>query len=572
MTRNEVSYIQNRWYDSQRVDQTDLTVEQNRNINTDAAIVQNHFGSGILPESFTQKIIFDTHDLYPDQIALVASKDLDGTGLLPLTQPTDLALGNQLEVELIDSDDDLNGPSTVGGRFSSKVAVIGLDFQGNLQYDRFYFYRKEKQVTKKHYAQVLCVFLNDVYGNNKCSKKLGGRIVIRESKSFQLSRDTIMIAQDVEPNLFFRDLRISNVAVGGGLVVTLQEALQAGIGSEYNATSLGINTTVKREVELPVNDISTRLAQKFLATSNNIQKITLLLGVRRQDYSPPDITRIYDWSGDLIINIYELQSSVSCPTELVPGLAIEFDPNPEPITQISISKSTLEDYGYVLTDVLQPVDFVFSGSLIGSTANTKIIPGKYYAISINRSGDSSVGALFTGVGNSSSTDDRFSIFSGVWTDVPEEDMWYQVWTDAAKVSDGKAYDDGKGIDILKTTTNELGAVVDYTFDNNVFVDNGQNTLNTAIIEAVLEQSDQEQDERTGNPVYSREKYESSFSFVTTTTLNELREVSDPLVIGCARDINARANIVITGAQYYPGLARGNVFTVVSPDANLLSNN
>ena len=573
MTRTEVSKIQNRWYDGQRVDQTDLIVEQDRNVNTDASIIQNHFGSGVLPESFIQKIIFDTHSLFPDQVALVASCDLDGTGLRPLIEySTDTVLGNQLEVELTDSDDDgyMNGISTVGGRFSSKVAIIGLDFQGNLQYDRFYFYRKEKQVTKKHYTKILCVFLNDVYGNNKCSRKLGGRIIIRESKSFQLSRDCIMISQDVEPNLFFRDLRISNVIEGivGGTVATLSQAIQAGIGSEYSFDALDINTTVKREIELTTNDVTTRLAQKFLATSNNIQKITLLLGIRRDD--SVSIDHVFDWSGDLIVNIYELQSSVSCPTELVPQLAIEFEPNPEPITQLSISKDTLEQYGYILTDILQPVDFVFNGSFIGSTSNVKIIPGKYYAISINRSGDSTTGILFTGIGNSYSINDRFSIFSGNWTDVSEEDMWYQVWTDTAKVSDGKAYDAGHGIDILKTTINELGVVVDYSFDNNVFIDNGQNTLNTAIIEAILEQSDQEQDERTGNPVYSRQKFEPSFSFVTNTTLTTLRESSDPLVIGCARDINAKNNIEITGVQYYPGLARGNHYIIVNPDPNIES--
>lgn len=577
MTRNEVSIIQTRWYDSQRVDQTDMVVEQDYNINTNAAIIQNHFGSGVIPESFKQTVIFDTHSLWPGEIPLIASNDLDGTGLTPITQTSDSVLGNQLEVELTDSDSDLNGSSSVGGRFSSKVLIIGLDFQGNLQYDRFYFYRKEKQVTKKHYVRVLSIFLNDVYGNRNCSRKLGGRVIIRETKSMQLSREPVMISQDVEPNLFFRDFKISNVIIGSEGIeeldalndtVALYNSIQAGIGSEYDVDALNININVKRDVELPANDITTRLAQKFLATNNNIQKITLLLGARKDSTAITE--EIYNWSGELIVNIFELQSTVSCPTDLVPQLAIEFDPNPEPIVQFSIDINTLKDYGYILTDVLQPVDFVFSNTIIGSTSNTKIIPGKYYAISINRSGDASVGTLFTGVGNSSSTNDRFSVFSSYWVDVPDEDMWYQVWTDSAKVSDGKAYDNGHGIDILKTTKNELGAVIDYSFGNYSFTNNGQNTLNTAVIEAILQESDQEQDERTGNTVYSRQKFEASLSFVTNTELATLRESSDPLVIGCARDINARNNSIIRGTQYLPGLAKGNSFIIVNPDVNLLS--
>jgi len=105
---------------------------------------------------------------------------------------------------------------------------------------------------------------------------------------------------------------------------------------------------------------------------------------------------------------------------------------------------------------------------------------------------------------------------------------------------------------------------------NSFVDNGQNTINTAIIEAVLEQSQQEQDERTGNPVNARQKFEPTFSFVTNTTLETLRESSDPLIIGSARDTNAKNNNVIIGSQVFPGLVNTNTFTIINPIADILS--
>jgi len=566
-TRKNVSYTFNRFYDSQRVDQDDMDVEQSRNVNKDASIVQNHFGSGVLPAASIQKVLFDTDNLFPDQVALIASNDFDGTGLRPLAQPADTTLGNQLEIQLTDSTDILNGLSTVGGRLSTKVLIIGLDFQGNLQYDRLYFYKKEKQVTQKHYALILSVFFNDFYGNNNCSRQLGGRVIIRETNSFQLSRDPIMIAQDVEPNIFFRDFKTSNTSESSSPVLTLYQAIQSGIGTEYNVDALNINTTVKREFQLGA-DVTTRLAQKFLAKTNNIQKITVLLGVRRD--SAASLTNRYDWSGELIVSVFELQNTVDCPTDIVPELAIEFTPNPIPLTQFSIDQAALEDQGYVLNDVLQPVDFVFNNSQIGSTSNPIIVPGKYYAISFGRAGDASVGTLFTGIGNSQSTDDRFSIFTGEWTDVPEEDLWYQVWTDAAKVSDGFAYDDGNGMEIPKTNQNELGATIDYSFGLNPFVDSGQNTLNTAVVEAVVQQFQQEQDERTGNPVYARQKFEPSFSFVTNATLSTLRETSEPLIIGCATDTNAKSNAIITGTQNLPGLVNGNTFIVINPDAGLTS--
>lgn len=559
--RNDVSQTQVLWHDGQQVDQADMTTEQNRNVKTDASIIQNHFGSGVLPSAPSQRVLFDTDNLFTDQAALIASHDFDGTGLRTLEQPLDTMLGNQLEVELLDSD--ANGMSTVGGRISTKVLIIGLDFQGNLQYDRFYFYKKEKQVTKQHYAKILSIFTNDFLGNNNCSMILGGRIIVREAAAMELSRDCIMIAQDMQPNLFFRDFKNSSP----NPAVSLYQTIQSGIGLQYNVDALHINTTVKRDFEFVPGDVTTRVAEKFLAKCNNIQKITILLGVRR---SGDDINRIYDWSGELVISVFELQSTVTSPTELVPGLAIEFDPNPIPITQFSIDQQNLKNRGYVLSDVLQPVDLVFNNSILGSATNPVIVPGKYYAISFGRAGDSNVGTIFTGIGNSQTTDDRLSIFTSEWTDIPEEDIWYQVWSDTAKVADGMAYDAGNGIQITKTTVNDLGATVDYSFDHNPFADTGQNTLNTAIIEAVNQKFEQTQDERTGNPVFSRQQFKPNLSFVTNSTLNTLRESSDPLIIGCARDVNARANNSISGTQPFIGMAKGNLFIVVNPNPYLIS--
>jgi len=565
MTNLPVSQTQVLWYDGQQVDQVDMTTESDRNVKIDASIVQNHFGSGVLPSASSQNVVFDTDNLFSDQAALIASNDFDGTGMRPLVQPSDAVLGNQLEVELSDSETQSIEKRLVraGGRLSVKVLIIGLDFQGNLQYDRFYFYKKEKQATKKHYAKILTIFTNDFLGNDNCSRSLGGRVVIRETSAFQLSRDGIMIAQDLQPNLFFRDFKNSSP----NPAVTLYQTIQEGIGPQYNVDALQINTTVKRDFEFVPGDVTTRVAEKFLAKCNNIQKITLLLGVRKNG---TDVEHYYDWSGELVVSVYELQSTVTSPTELVPGLAIEFDPNPIPLTQFSIDKLNLQNRGYILTDVLQPIDLVYNNSILGSASNPVIVPGKYYAISIGRAGDSSVGTLFTGIGNSAVTDDRLSIFTSEWTDVPQEDLWYQVWSDTAKVSDGMAYDSGNGIQIPKTIVNDLGAVVDYVLDQNSFADTGQNTLNTGVVEAVEKQFQQAQDERTGNPVFSRQQFEPSFSFATNATLALLRESTDPVIIGCARDVNAKVNNVIIGTQIFPGLAKGNTFIIINPNADLIS--
>ncbi len=554
--RIPVSTLQNRWNDAQRVDRSDLDTEQDHGNTAIAAVVNNHFGSGVLPASAEQNVLFDSDDLSSEQASILAAGDFDGTGMQVASQPSDTNLGNQIEVEL-------TGTSAFG-RLSTKVLIVGLDFQNVPQYDRFTFHRDEKQVTRKHYKHILGVFFNDFKGNNNCSRSLGGRIVIREAASFQLSRDPVTVSQDVEPNLFFRDFKTPDSAV------SLYNTIQDGIGPEYSVDSLDINTTVKQNRYLAAGDVTSKIAEKFLIATNNIQKVTLLLG------AVPDTTttidKKFDWSGNIVISVYELQTTVNCPTDYKPDLAIEFDPGAQPLAQLSFSQSELRDLGYVLTDVLQPVDFVFSETQLGSTTNSIVVPGRYYAVAINRAGAAGTGTIFTGVGNDKTDNARLSLFSGVWVDVAEEDLWFQVWSDDAKVADGQAYDAGNGMQLDKTTINSVGAEVDYSLSDLPLADTGENTLNTAVIQAVTEESVREQDERTGNPVNSRKKFTPSFSFVTAAGLNALKAVGEPLIIGCAEDTNPKRNELLEKVQVFPGLVRGDTFTVVNPDPDLLSNN
>ena len=66
----------------------------------------------------------------------------------------------------------------------------------------------------------------------------------------------------------------------------------------------------------------------------------------------------------------------------------------------------------ILSDVLQPIDLVFNSTQLASTTNPIIVPGKYYIFTIGRAGDASTGTLFTGIGNSQTTNDRFPIVTG----------------------------------------------------------------------------------------------------------------------------------------------------------------
>jgi len=549
-----VSTLQNLFHDSQNIDKSDMDLEQAHNIQTSAAIVGNFFGSGVLADSLIPNIIFNSDELTPVQAGLVSANNFDGTGLSVAKQPTDINLGNQLEVILTGSE--------VFGRLSTKVCIIGLSFNDDLIMDRMYFYRNGTKTTSQHYKRVLTILFNDFKGNNYCSANHGGTIIIQEAKPFQLSKRPITSSQDEQPNIFFRDFKVADPSKA--LYVTIQD----GIGPQYNADSLKINITGQPSRTLESGDTLSRLGEKFLSHSDNIQKVTILLGVQPNDSA--SLTDRFNWSGDIIFSIHKLQTTVNCVNDIIPGLAIEFEPNPIALVELSFSQAELLSAGYLLTDVAQPVDFVVNGSSVSVPGG--INKDQYYAFTIRRSGSAGNGTIFAEVGTDRTEDARLTLFSsGTWADVVEEDLWYQIWSDSVQIASGQGYDAGNGIAFTKTKTDPItGSEIDNQEKYFPFVTTGYSSLNTGVLKAVKFASIEEQDQKTGNQVYSRQQFVPEFSFVGAADLSTLKETSDPLIVGCIEDNNPKDNSTIIATQNFPGSAKGDKFTIIDPSPDLLS--
>ncbi len=505
--RIPVSAPQNTWTNGRTVDDTDLTLEQNFNNTIQSGIVNNHFGSGVLPDALTQHVLFDS---------AATTGFLDGKAINIQSQPTDNNLGNQLNITLSNS--------LAAGTRRVKVLIIGLDFQNNLQYDALTFNRNESQITSKHYTSVLTILFNDFFGLATQSFNLGGRIVISEANPLTLSRDCVMISQDTQPNLFFRDFFVSS---GGTLTNVLVAALPS-----YNISSLNITSGFTQLASIAQNDVSSQVGQKFLASTNNIQKITLLIAVLPDGYTPTN----FIWTGDLIVSIYPLQSTVSCQTDITPNLAIDFNPSNVPLAQLSFNYNTLLSNGIQLGSVPQPVDFVFSNTPVGSGLLIK--PGNYYAVTAKRAGSDDSCQIQFAVGTNSSSITRETLFNGnIWVDVPEQSLWFQVWTDSAKVADGQAYDSGHGVMVPKTQiSSTTGATQDFILNQLQFV---RNDLYFALLQAITAESVPIQDERTGNNINSEQQFVPTVTLLNTNSLANIQGVSNPLILGTISDKNVK---------------------------------
>lgn len=505
--RIPVSAKFNKWSNGRSVDDSDMVLEQDYNQAIQTSTIENHLGTGVLAESLIPVVLFDSD---------LATGLLDGKAIDVQSQPFDTNFGNQLQIELTDSQ--------VAGKRTIKVLVVGLDFEGNLQYDRFVFHKNEKQLGSKHYAKILTLMFNDLLGDPNQSLNLGGRLVISQVKPLSLSRDCAMVVQDVQPNVFIRDFFVTT---GFTLNSILANALPT-----YNIDNLDLTVDVKQLRALAENDVSSQIGQKFQATTNNIQKITLLLAVTNS-VNPIDL----EWTGDLIVSIFQLQSALDCPLDIAPGTAIDFDPSNIPLAQLSLNFDTLLANGVLLGETPQPVDFIFSNTPVG--AGTAIKSGSYYVATIKRAGSADKCAIELATGANLLSNSKLTIFNGsIWVDIPDEDLWFQVWTDAAKVSDGQAYDVGHGITIPKTLVNpSTGTTEDHVLNQIPFV---RNDVYYGITEATTELSTLIQDQRTGENIFAQQQSIPQVSLVTSTTLLERETTTDPLVIGNISDKNAKS--------------------------------
>jgi len=561
------------WYDGQQVDKEDFDDEQARNIGIDAALENNFFGSGVLPEFKTGQEIFDSSDLNSSQQTLLDGYQFDGQNIYvgtPLTSVSDEVQGVQLAVTLTGL--------RLAGAAQTRVAIIGDTFGGDLVHDELTFNENGTQVTRGRYKSIRGILFNNFAGNLNGSEKLAspadgynlvGRCVISEAMSMEVSPDPVVVSQVGQPSKFFGSF-IPAAAL------SISQMLIDAVGPDKSVSDLNIGLASVTQREIPKDDVTTRIGQKFEASGVNIQKISVLLSV---EYDPLSAAVPgndgYEWSGSIVMTLHALQTEVSCPVSPTPDDAIDFDPDPSIIAQLVLDEADLINQGIHLDGTPQIVDFVFTGSEISDPVRSPIISGNYYVFTVGRSGDTSIGDILLEEASDRTDNSYMTVFDGSqWINVTTSDMWFSVEGSYVKVSDGIGYDDGLGLEVPRIAPDATNTEVPYVEGPLSYYTVTRDTYNFVLLEATNEFSDPEQDQRTGNQVYSRVTTVPAISLINQSSLTTLLTSDpDPVLLGRARDQNPRGNASsITGSTVYPGLAVGDVFNVLVPDADLTQNN
>jgi len=570
MVTNRLSVDADRvnFYDGQRITLDELRDEQARNLSIDAANVGNFLGSGVVRFNPIPVVVFDSDDLNDFQQNLFDGYSFDGVNVLNYT-PTisDTVEGVQLAVTLSDV--------MLKGSAATKVAIFGVTFGDTLVHDDLLFEDNGTQVTKGRYKEIRGILFNDFAGNLRGSRRLAvddgynfiGRCVIREAESLETSFDHIMEAQTAQPNQYFKNFPPANVGE------TPTEMLQNAIGLDYSLSALNIGLGSLTTRELEPNDVSTKYGQKFLASGKNIQKISVLLSVK-EDQSALTADA-YNWSGSITLTLNALQTEVECPVSSTPDNAVDFDPDPAVLAQLSLDVDNLENQGIVLGPTPQIVDFVLTGTALADPLRSPIETGKYYVFTIGRSGDTGVGTiLIEEAPHISSSSGYFVVFDGSqWIEVRESDMWFSIEGDYVKVSNGFAYEDGVGVEVPKIKVDSSNTEAPYVEGLISLTTTSRDAYNYVLLELGSEFSEQEQDQRTGNLIYSRVSPTPEFSMLTASQLSTLTVTKPaPVLTALVKDHNPRGNpAIISGTSTLAGVVEDVCFHIINPDADVLSN-
>lgn len=593
------------FYDGQKITEADLDAEQLHNQSVSGGIINDFHGSGIVKESlFESSILLDTSSpgLYAKEDSPNLSKDTillgryDGLPIKLDIQPSDVDYGNRLEVELVGA--------SVGGKVQTKVLVVGFAFsslsaRGQLVSEVLSFKKNETLISKFYYKEILSVIFNNFSGGtgrteysalkdslNVISEN-SGYIKIRESEPLKVFSKSSISEQVESPNFEL------NTFITADIGTTIEELLIESVGDDVNFSDLYFELDPALIVSFEKNGSVTKsYGQKFLSKTNNLQKVDFLLSVDADTSLPID--NQFDFSGDLTLSVHKLQTDTNCRSDLVPDRLLDFDPEIDPIIEISFNQDDLRILGYSLNSIPQIVSFNLASTLIADpNIDPGLVEGQYYAIVLSRRGDTRTGKINLYVGwdrptrksqngqpltpeekflKQSSRFFEFDTATKRYVDYSSYSLWHNIHADCVEVTTGTAYSDDSYLISIPKTEKFVGSTEISKYIDGIPLANvaygASNYITLSHIQSFISPTTHP---RTGNLAYSR-----IFDTGKITVYNETDFSSilgdKPLVLAKAADKNVRNATQILNNVELPGLIDRDYVLIINPDTSLLSDN
>jgi hypothetical protein len=592
------------FFDGQKITESDLDTEQLHIQSVTGGIINDFHGSGIIKENiFKSNILFDSSKPgFYSAPGSINSKDVveagtfDGKPLYLDLQPSDVDAGNRLEVSVSGTE--------AKGRDVVKVLIVGYAFDsinsgGQLVYELLTFDKNQTLITKYYYTNVISFFLNNFsggVGRNEFSLDMvssnlalnSGKIQIMEAEQLKVYPAAVVQSQVYSPS---QDLALF---ITYSNEVTIEELIKEAIGSDANFSDLYFELSDAKVSSFQKNgSVTVSYGQKFLAKTSNLQRIDLLMSIN-QDTSLP-IANQYDFSGDLVLSIHKLSTETKCATDVVPDNLIDFDPEIEPVMEISVNQDDLASMGVVLGTQPQVVSFNFSNTLLADPAiSPNLEANNFYCFLLSRRGSTSIGTVNIHVGwdeaerrtsngqpknaiqefgNQTTRYFEYDTSTKKYVDYSNLSLWHKIYSDTIEVTPGTAYSaDSFLITIPKTQEYVGDTKISNYVDGISLVDISSSGINYVLLQHIEKFITPVTHPRTGNFVFSRIFDTGGIAVVNSQDLEQVSADQYPLILSSVSDQNTRYASEIIGDLNKPGLINRDYVLIVSPEPTLLSEN
>lgn len=599
---NRVNFPRVNFFDGQRVTESDLDTEQIYHRNLFSNAILDFHQSGIVRDRvFESTILLDTsmpsafsEGTNPSDLKIKAGS-FDGSAISVDRQPTDREFGNRLEVEAFG----LN----IGGRTRAKILILGTRFcstipNGELVTEVLEFDKNDIKLTKNFYTRVIAVFFNNFSGGSGKTEYSafaesentlgsGGKFVIRESEPLKVFAKTDLVNYSDSPNYDLATFITSSTSLSIG------DEIQLALGSSYSFNDLYFELSAARSFLFEPNANATiSYGQKFLAVSDNIQRVDLLLYVPANEAAPAGSE--YDFSGELVISIHPLLENIKCITDPSPQNLLDFDPDSSPLVEVSYSQEDLADMGIVLRDTPTLVSIDFASSLIADpNIEPSLVAGKYYALMITRRADNSTGTIGVPAGFYRPTRKvsngqiltpeeqfgrqnhrliEFDPNKDSFVDYHDLSMWLKIHSDSVEITDGQAYSsDGFPISVPKVLDYVGSTKIPFYLNNINLTSVSEGSRNYIALYREDNFTDPATHPRTGNFVNTKIEDSPVIGVLSSDDLADQIEDS-PLLLARVTDENVREAQDITGIADKPGIIYRNYALFINPSSEMLNSN
>jgi len=578
------------FFDGQKLSEADLDQEQNHLRGLTSNHMASAHGSGLVKDNPIENRILLTLSnpgFYAENISkfVISAGKFDGKPIYLDRQPSDAEYGKRIIFELKNA--------TIKNNYPVKIIILGsrynpLDSRGEIVTEYLNFEDSLKKITSNYYKYIYAIYFNNLSGglgssfyNNSVSSYdyLSSQnidLLIYESDAIEVFPKSLSISQIESPNFYLNNF------ITYSEELSLLDIFSEALDETFSTSEIYYETDPAEILLFSAGESSaTAYGQKFLAKTNGLQNISLLMGL--------DTSISSEFSGNLVISIHKLTTAANCITDAIPENLINFDPEAISLVETSYSYNDFISMGIKLGETPTIVNFDFSSTLI---ANPNLEPSleidSYYCFIIKRVGDTSTGTirLYQGYDKAYKKEQNgqaltiqeeydlkttlfteFDIVNNKYVDDSDRSLWFELHTSTIEIASGKIFsEDGVQFEVPSYIEYIGNNLIPFTLKD-IELKNINGEKNYIILDRSEKFTTPIAHPRTGNYTFTRILDSYSVTILLESELNSILDLN-PNILGYVVDNNDRSPADISGTFSYVGQITPDKIYFINPSNDI----